>query len=114
MIAMCRARFQSAEWIVADMRHLELGRRFDAVLAWDSFLHLSPDDQRQVFPRLSMHARPSAALMFTSGPSHGEAIGSYCGEPLYHSSLDPSEYRALLTAHAFEVVSHRATDADCG
>jgi len=37
MIALCKARRPDAEWIAADMRHLELGRRFNGLLAWDSF-----------------------------------------------------------------------------
>jgi hypothetical protein len=32
------------------------------------------------------HAAPKAALMFTSGPAAGEAIGAYRGEPLYHAA----------------------------
>ena len=52
--------------------------------------------------------------MFTSGPAHGEAIGSYKGEPLYHASLDAAEYRALLNANGFEVVAHVVEDPDCG
>src|SRR5258708_30994703 len=39
LIEMCRARFPHQEWLVADMRQLALGRRFDGVLAWDSFFH---------------------------------------------------------------------------
>ena len=41
-------------------------------------------------------------------------MGSYQGEPLYHASLDPAEYRALLEQHGFEVVSHVSEDAGCG
>jgi hypothetical protein len=52
--------------------------------------------------------------MFTSGPSDGEAMGMYQGEPLYHASLDPDEYRALLAAYGFEVVAHLPEDAACG
>jgi ubiquinone/menaquinone biosynthesis C-methylase UbiE len=36
MIALCRSRLPEEEWIVADMRTLSLGRRFDGVLAWQS------------------------------------------------------------------------------
>jgi hypothetical protein len=43
--------------------------------------------------------------MFTSGPAHGEAIGTYRGEPLYHGSLDASEYHSLLAENGFQVVS---------
>jgi hypothetical protein len=52
--------------------------------------------------------------MFTSGPSHGESVGSYCGEPLYHASLAPEEYRALLGENGFDVIAHKAEDPDCG
>ena len=41
-----------------------------------------------MFPIFRDHAAAGCALMFTSGPSAGEAIGSYQGEPLYHASLD--------------------------
>ena len=114
MIDMCRARFPRSEWIVADMRHLELSRRFDALLAWDSFIHLHMDDQRAMFPRFAAHAAPGAPLMFTSGPSEGEAIGSYRGEPLDHGSLDPAEYERLLVANGFLVDAHVADDPECG
>jgi SAM-dependent methyltransferase len=114
MISLCRSRFPSGTWLVADMRKLALGRRFDGLLAWDSFFHLRPEDQRAMFPIFAAHAAPKAALMFTSGPAFGEAIGTFEGEPLYHGSLDPAEYRALLKAEGFEVVAHVAEDASCG
>lgn len=114
MIALCRDCFPVGDWRVADMRTLSLGHTFDGLLAWDSFFHLTHDDQRRMFPIFRDHAAPHAALMFTSGPSHGEAIGVFEGEPLYHASLDPEEYRALLDAAGFEVVVHRSGDPDCG
>jgi SAM-dependent methyltransferase len=114
LIAMCRTRFPKRDWIVADMRKLALGRRFDGLLAWDSFFHLTAEDQRAMFPIFGAHAGPSAALMFTSGPRHGEAIGTFHGEPLYHGSLDEAEYRALLAAQRFAVVSYVPEDPTCG
>jgi SAM-dependent methyltransferase len=114
MISLCRSRFPNRAWVVADMRTLVLDRRFDGLLAWDSFFHLRQDDQRRMFPIFRKHAAPNAALMFTSGPRAGEAIGTYHGEPLYHASLAPDEYRALLDQHGFEVVSHVSEDPGCG
>lgn len=114
LIALCRERLPQRSWSVGDMRGLALERTFDGLLAWDSFFHLSHDDQRGMFPIFKRHASPRAALMFTSGPSHGEAIGSYRGEPLYHASLAPEEYRALLKANGFQVVEHIVEDPDCG
>jgi ubiquinone/menaquinone biosynthesis C-methylase UbiE len=49
MISLCRSRLPNHEWIVADMRELTLGCRFDGILAWDSFFHLDPDNQRCMF-----------------------------------------------------------------
>ena len=114
MIDACRRKFPQQEWIVADMRELALGRKFSGILAWDSFFHLCPDDQRRMFPIFREHSAPEAALMFTSGPAHGEAIGSFGGEPLYHASLDPAEYRSLLDQNGFGVVSHVVEDPTCG
>jgi SAM-dependent methyltransferase len=114
MIAMCRERFPDGEWIVADMRTLALGRCFDGLLAWDSFFHLTPEDQRLMFPIFGAHAGPQAVLMFTSGPRHGAAISTFQGEPLYHGSLDPAEYRALLATQGFAVASYVAEDPTCG
>ena len=114
LIGMCKDRFPDQDWIVADMRELSLDRRFDGILAWDSFFHLCPEDQRRMFPIFRRHAESKAALMFTSGPSHGEAIGTYKGEPLYHGSLDGAEYRSLLSQNGFDVVSHIVEDQDCG
>jgi hypothetical protein len=67
-----------------------------------------------MIPIFRRHARPNAALMFTSGPSHGEAIGTYKGELLYHGSLDEAEYRLLLDQNGFDVMSHVVEDPDCG
>jgi hypothetical protein len=39
MISLCRTRMPDQEWIVSDMRSLDLGRKFDGLLAWDSFFH---------------------------------------------------------------------------
>jgi SAM-dependent methyltransferase len=114
MIALCRARFPDAEWLVADMRQLEIGRRFDGILAWDSFFHLGMDDQRRMFRRFAAHARRGAPLMFTTGPAEGEAIGTCGDEPLYHASLGPEEYDRLLAAHGFVVRAYTADDPACG
>lgn len=114
MVATCEERLPGQAWRVADMRSLSLGRGFDGILAWDSLFHLCPADQRRMFPIFRAHAAPRAALMFTSGPAHGVAMGTFEGEPLYHASLDAAEYRALLQANGFAVVAHLVEDPGCG
>lgn len=99
---------------LADMRQLALGRRFAGLLAWDSFFHLSPEDQRPMFARFQAHAAPGAALMFTSGHVEGSAMGTLKGDALYHGSLASDEYRELLDVAGFEVVEHVLQDPACG
>jgi SAM-dependent methyltransferase len=114
LISLCRERLPEHDWLVEDMRLLKLPRKFDGVLAWDSFFHLTPDDQRRMFDVFAQHATPSAVLMFNSGPAHGEVIGAYRGDPLYHASLNPGEYIALLGSIGFEVVAHAVEDLQTG
>lgn len=114
MIEHFRRNVPNAHAIVNDMRSLALGSTFDGVIAWDSFFHLTPDDQRAMFGVFSAHVSASGALLFNSGPKHGEAIGSFEGKALYHSSLDEAEYRSLLDAHGFSVAKFALEDKSCG
>jgi len=114
MIEIFVANLPNQVGLVADMRTLRLEQRFDGLLAWDSFFHLKYDDQRAMFQVFEEHSRPGAPLMFTSGPEHGEAIGTLEGEALYHASLAPTEYVLLLEEHSFAVVAHVAEDPTCG
>jgi SAM-dependent methyltransferase len=113
MVALFRRYVPGATVLCADMRGLALGRRFDAILAFDSFFHLSPEDQRAMFPTFAVHAAPGAALLFTSGPSQGVRIGEVDGAPVYHSSLEPEAYRALLAASGFDVLDFAPEDPGC-
>lgn len=114
MLALFAAALPQARAVQADMRSLALGEPFDAILAWNSFFHLPPADQRAMFPVFRRHAAPNAALMFTTGPAAGEAWGEAArGAPVYHASLDPQDYRNLLETNHFKVLSYRPEDPDC-
>jgi hypothetical protein len=113
MIELCRARFPDSEWFVADMRQLELGRRFEGLLAWDSFFHLGTDDQRAMFRTFASNAQSGASLMFTGGAAEGEVIGVCCKEPLYHASLGPAQYEQLLATNGFVLREYVAEDPQC-
>jgi SAM-dependent methyltransferase len=114
LVSLCWDPLPDQEWIVTDMRSLSLNRKFDGVLAWDSFFHLKHDDQRGMFDVFSAHAARRASLMFNTGPSHGEGIGCYQGDSVYHASLDAVEYEALLTRSGFDVLIHAVEDWETG
>jgi SAM-dependent methyltransferase len=114
MISLCRERLPDQEWIVADMRRLALSRRFQGILAWDSYFHLAHEDQRRMFAIFAEHASTGTLLMFNTGPEHGEGIGDYKGDPLYHASLSLAEYKALIAGIGFRVIQHAVNDAEAG
>ena len=114
LIGLCRERLPDHDWIISDMRSLDLGQSFDGILAWDSFFHLTPADQRGMFGVFARHAAPSALLMFNSGPAAGEVVGDYRGSPLYHASLSPDAYTALLAGIGFAVIAHAVEDRETG
>ena len=114
LISLCRARMPEQEWIVGDMRTIDLQRSFDGILAWDSFFHLTPDDQRHVIGVFARHSRGGSALLFNTGPAAGEAIGSYRGDLLYHASLDAAAYETLLAQNDFGILGHVVEDPDAG
>lgn len=114
MLALARARFPAADWILGDMRRLALGRRFQAVIAWDSFFHLSAADQRAMFPRFAAHLAPGGRLLFTSGPAAGEAVGRVGGSPVYHASLAPADYARLIESAGLALRGFAAEDMAAG
>lgn len=114
MLTRARARFPEQRWLHHDMRTLNLAETFDGLIAWDSFFHLTQDDQRRMFSVFARHSHPGSALMFTSGTGHGIAMGEFEGEPLFHASLAPDEYQSLLAEHGFAVLEMKMEDPECG
>ncbi len=112
-IDLARSRFPESVFIVHDMRNIELGEKFDCIIAWDSLFHLPQDDQRAMFQTFKQHLNERSILLFTSGSKAGEIYSDNGGESLYHASLSPDEYKKLLNKHHFELVAHKVEDKDC-
>lgn len=106
MIALCRERFPGMNWVIRDMRRIALGRTFDAVVAWDSFFHLPPDEQPAMFPVFAAHCAPGGLLLFSSGPDGGSVNGVMNGLEFSYGSLPPMMYKALLADNRFELLDH--------
>lgn len=114
MIALCRERFPLHTWHTGDMRALNLGKTFDAILAWDSFFHLTQAAQKEMFKVFSSHAAPHALLAFNTGPNDSTVYGTMQGIAFHHASLSPEDYQQLFKTHGFQVITHVSEDAHCG
>ncbi len=113
MLEIARRRFPAERWLLGDMRHLELGEAFAAVIGWDSFFHLTADEQRATLPRLARHVAPGGGLLLTVGPAEGEAWGEVGGEPVHHASLAIEEYERILATAGLRVEGFVPNDAAC-
>jgi len=113
MIELSSGRFPDSEWVVMDMRSWTLDRTFDGIVGWDSFFHLDRDEQRSVLREMSRHVLPGGALLLTIGHEDSEVLGTVEGEPVYHSSLDPDEYRRILSECGFRRIEMTLEDEDC-
>ena len=70
--------------------------------------------ERRMFSVFRAHAAPRVALMFTSGPAHGEGIGRLEADPSLPRKSRRAEYRQLLDGHDFDVIATVAEDRTCG
>lgn len=113
MLDICKTRWPDNRWIEADMTRLDLPEKFDAIIGWDSFFHLTPDQQRQTLPRLLRHLNRNGRLLMTVGPRAGEVDGCVEGTQIYSASLAPDEYAAILTKHESELVLFVPEDPSC-
>lgn len=116
MIDFCKQRFPAHEWLTKDMRGLAVGRKFHAVIAWNSLFHLTREEQRAMFPVFAAHCMPGSPLLFSCGPDDGERIAPMRGKEeimLYHASLSPQEYRRSLKENGFDVLCIKKEDPGC-
>ena len=113
MLDLARQRFPEGDWRRADMRSLDLGERFDGIIAWHSFFHLTREEQRDTLPRLADHLVPGGVMLLTVGPEDGEVVGHVAGEPVYHASLSPAEYRGLLRELGMTIIAFVVEDPKC-
>ncbi|MEC8201857.1 MAG: class I SAM-dependent methyltransferase [Pseudomonadota bacterium] len=52
MLAIARLKALAGDWWLGNMRTRDLLERFSGLIGWDSFFHLTQDEQRAVLPRL--------------------------------------------------------------
>lgn len=113
MLDIARTRWPQGDWRSGDMRSLDLGETFDGIVAWNSFFHLTVEEQRDVIHRMARHLRVGGSLLFTVGPDQGETSGSVAGKSIYHASLSPAEYATLLQQQGLRLTGFLAEDPEC-
>ncbi len=111
MIEIAKHHLPAATWHVMDIRDLSLHQTFDIVLSWDGFFHLSEEEQRAALPHIAALVQRGGNLLLTVGPDAGEVTGTVAGETVYHASLSPQDYQAILAQAGFQDVTLTPNDA---
>ena len=112
MLDLARARWPDGDWRHVDMKQLELGETFDGIIAWNSFFHLRPDEQRMCIGRMAKHLEQGGSVLLTVGHKAGEVSGTVGGEPVYHASLSPAEYAICLEQNGLRLTGFLAEDPE--
>jgi len=112
MLEISRSRFPDNRWVQMDMRKLALDERYDGLIAWHSFFHLTQEDQRLVLKLFADHLKPGGVMLLTVGHEAGEVIGHVGDESVYHASLSPEKYEAILKEKEMKVVEFVPEDPD--
>lgn len=63
--------------------------------------------------RFAAHLNEVGALMLTVGPKASETIGHVGGDPVYHASLAPDDYVAILAGLDMRIVRFVVEDPEC-
>ena len=113
LLELARERWPNGDWRVGDMRELDLPERFDGIICWDSFFHLTPDEQVSCMPTIARHLRPGGALLLTVGPRAAETTGAVGKGDVYHASLSPETYEKLFEESGLEVRAFCSEDPNC-
>ncbi|MCP2669890.1 class I SAM-dependent methyltransferase [Maricaulaceae bacterium EIL42A08] len=103
MLDLASSRYPNASWVHADMRDYAPDQTFDRILSWDGSFHLTQDEQRALLSKLPGWLDPGGGLLVTIGHEAGEVTGTVEGETVYHSSLEPDEYRDRLEAGGMRI-----------
>ncbi|KIC47377.1 hypothetical protein RA28_07020 [Ruegeria sp. ANG-S4] len=112
MLAIARQRWPDGDWRKADMRDFDFDETFDGIIAWNSFFHLTAQEQESCIARMSRHLRSGGMLMLTVGPGEGEAQGTVGTEQVYHASLSPAGYATCLEANGLRMTGFLAKDPE--
>ncbi|MBN8828321.1 MAG: class I SAM-dependent methyltransferase [Sphingobacteriia bacterium] len=93
------------EIIFGDMRTIEFDKKFDVVIAWDSFFHLPHNDQELMIAKFSDWLKYSGRVVFTTGSENIEILNAdMLGEKFSYYSFSPEEYNKLLEENNFNVI----------
>lgn len=111
MIEKARRNVPEATFIIGDIISLEIDRKFDGILAWDSLFHLPLENQEKTLRKIIRMLNNDGILMFTAGGQAGELVSSMFDTEFYYSSLSEEHYERILIEEECEILFNEIDDS---
>ncbi|NDV86291.1 methyltransferase domain-containing protein [Aurantimonas aggregata] len=105
MLRHFRRRYPGIATIRCDMLAHDPAEPFDAIIAWDSFFHLTHDEQARMIRHFAAWLRPGGLLLFTSGPGHSTIDDAMFGTRFAYASYSDAAYREMLGANGLSILA---------
>lgn len=103
LLEIARREVPDAHFVHGDMRDVEPGGTFDAIVAWDTVFHIPRDDHALVFRRFAEWLRPAGLLLLSLGATAWEGTSEMLGETFFYSGHDEATSRRLLDDSGFDI-----------
>ena len=111
MIEKARRNVPEATFITGDIVSIEINRKFDGILAWDSLFHLPLENQEKTIRKIIRMLNNDGILMFTTGGQAGELVSSMFDTEFYYSSLSVDHYERILVQEECEILFNEIDDS---
>ena len=96
-------KIDSAEFYVCDFFNFIPDKKYDGIIAFDSFFHFPKERQKEIYNKVSGWMETGAYLLFTHGKNENETEGEMYGKSFYYSSLDTNDVKKLLLENNLNV-----------
>jgi len=93
----------NAKFVSGDFFDFVSAKKFDGILAWDSFFHFPKEKQKDIYTKVAGLLNPGGYLLFTHGNSDDQHTDTMMGETFYYSCLPKEELCRLLITNGFEI-----------
>lgn len=113
VIALITTRLSRGRWIKADMRTVQIGETFDAVMAWNSLTWLSHDDRALMARRAAAWLKPEGRMLFNAPADLDPSRTDYRDGSPWRADLEATNYSAVISGSGLKLIAHIVADPTC-
>lgn len=93
----------NADFTICDFFEYKATKKYDGVIAWDSFFHFPKEKQKDIYFIVGKLLKPGGYLLFTHGDASDEHTDKMFGEDFYYSCIPKRDVLQELKKNEFEI-----------